>query len=328
MTFLFEPFCIIAATSNPCTVAAAISIGIEKEFIVRKEDGELNIYDLDLWEYPTIAALRKAEDMESSDPEKVEQEHVEAIKRLRLLNKTYIDDVKDVFLDFSKGVVNDTSYFQMLADLLTLYMQWQGLKNLRHYCDYRKLMGVLNPATLEAEVYKLANSLRDKLAKTELESEIVHATWIVELMGLCAINKLRPLQYEEYPRYQESIDSAVKLVEKISDEADIQINCFQLHTLVNAASEVAEYYRKGKKRTVPIVHNTLQIMEKMGEKKAVLITSSWIVEFVKRRFIDEGLAVISVLPKFSEHTDEERYKQVILSRSGLGDRDTRGSEDH
>jgi len=235
---------------------------------------------------------------QSMDLEKVQHERRNLLAALlQKLTPAKTAALTNASVQFQMDEINHIEFYQYLQNLCRKNgIQLTQFPALNKYLRYLVLSDVINPDHLIGELKHLEKEGYEALIITESERKLVNQSRRAVQLNKLVNFSLTPEEWKEY--------------KKPADRSPTDVASFE------------NFYKEAQTRDHAITANLLKAIDEQNAKVSVLVTGGFHASGIKNLIKDQGLAVVSWVPKMTkiESADGSAYLSVFTQEKSPLDR--------
>ncbi len=234
------------------------------------------------------------------------------------ITKDVLTELVNQSIAFKVGKVSSAEYYVYVRNLATRngIDLMKDYPNLYNYIIYNSVYSKIENEELFKEIKKLETAIKEKLFQNDDQRTLEKLSRHIDtLLGLVSIKLLND-DFEYYKTHKEeftheAFGSFIKdkiiqygLAYELDEPSD---------TVADAVSKLEEFYYIAIKRDKALVENTLNGMEKAGQKIAVLVTGGFHSEGIAKLLEKQDVSYIVVCPSITKDVPTN-YIQILTNQ--------------
>ncbi len=278
--------------------------------------------------YPHLLALSKLKDKEKSiDFNKANEEQADAMNTLSAEDQEILQEAamggKDAPFKLSmQDHKTQKAFYALLEEKMVTRSpghQVTSYPELLKYFEYLKEAEKISPKDILTEQKLLEEEIYALLAKTEDERALHQADeaqrFLVKLFSLT----VTPDEFRAYKKDKESysVTSITGFLNrKIMDLRDFYERVtFLKDDYEDYVKSAEEFYRLTYERDMAFLDNSIAMMDKVGDTKAILVTGGYHTPNLMNLLKDKSLSYIVVTPQVFHETNLKKYESLLLNQT-------------
>ncbi|MGA2775343.1 MAG: tetratricopeptide repeat protein [Candidatus Omnitrophota bacterium] len=276
------------------------------------------INNADLSKFPNLYNLITSQELEHKiNFEQAESERQDLIDSLtKALNKSDLEDLVKVSLDFKANKITPAEYYTYLEKLTKeTSIQVNSYNNLFTYIKYITLSQNLDNSKVFDEIDNFTQSLKDRLMVTGVQKDIDNLTYIIRIFeGLADIN-LSPKEYEHFKNTREEFNQR-----RLAQLFRRYVDSSYLKSLPNDAEidSLEKFYSLAHDRDKAIVSNSLNRLNREYSTNAVIIVAGGFhTQGLTSILKEKDISYVVVAPSIKSGQEKENTYFALLKDKKL-----------